>query len=53
MIVPAYLPSAFPLVLVPVFAVPVSVLLHIASLTKLRRDAVRDDANKKIVHAPA
>jgi hypothetical protein len=30
--------DAFPLVLIPVFLVPLSVLLHIASLTKLHRD---------------
>ena len=33
---PSELVSQFPLVLVPVFLVPVSVLLHLASLTKLR-----------------
>jgi len=37
---PSELVSQFPLVLVPVFLVPVSVLLHLASLTKLRRDAL-------------
>lgn len=31
--------SAFPLVLIPVFLVPLSVLLHLASLAKLRRSA--------------
>jgi hypothetical protein len=36
---PNELISAFPLVLVPVFLVPLSVLLHIASLAKLRREA--------------
>lgn len=30
--------SAFPLVMVPVFAVPVSILLHVCSLTKLARE---------------
>jgi hypothetical protein len=50
---PNELISVFPLVLVPVFLVPVSVLLHVASLTKLHRDVLRDDAHKKIVHAPA
>ncbi len=30
--------SAFPLVLVPVYLVPLSIVLHIASLVKLRRD---------------
>jgi hypothetical protein len=36
---PNELISIFPLVLVPVFLVPLSVLLHIASLAKLRREA--------------
>jgi hypothetical protein len=35
---PNELISAFPLVLVPTFLVPLSVLLHLASLTKLGRD---------------
>jgi hypothetical protein len=39
---PNELISRFPLVLVPVFLVPVSVLLHLASLAKLRRGALRD-----------
>ena len=34
---PNVLISAFPLVMIPVFAVPVSILLHLASLTKLQR----------------
>jgi hypothetical protein len=37
---PNELISAFPLVLVPVFLVPLSVLLHLASLAKLRRVAL-------------
>lgn len=37
---PNELISAFPLVLVPAFLVPVSVLLHLASLAKLRRGAL-------------
>ena len=36
---PNLLISLFPLVLVPIFLVPLSILLHIASLTKLRRAA--------------
>ena len=36
---PNLLISLFPLVLVPVFLVPLSILLHIASLTKLHRAA--------------
>jgi hypothetical protein len=38
---PNELISAFPLVLVPVFAVPFAVMLHVASLIKLSRDAPR------------
>lgn len=37
---PNELISQLPLVLIPVFLVPVSVLLHLASLAKLRRDAI-------------
>ena len=36
---PNELPTVFPLVLVPVYLVPLSILLHLASLTKLRRTA--------------
>jgi hypothetical protein len=49
---PNELVSRFPLVLVPVFLVPVSVLLHLASLTKLRRDGLRDNTCHEISHAP-
>lgn len=35
---PNVLISSYPMVLVPVFAVPLSILLHIASLTKLARE---------------
>ncbi len=38
---PNELVSAFPLVLIPVFLVPLSILLHLASLTKLRRTVSR------------
>lgn len=38
---PNELISAFPLVLIPVFLVPLSILFHLASLTKLRRAAVQ------------
>jgi hypothetical protein len=34
---PNELISAFPLVMVPVFLVPLSILLHLASLKKLRQ----------------
>lgn len=50
---PNVLVSVFPLVLVPVFLVPVSVLLHLASLAKLRRVALRDDHRREIARAPA
>jgi hypothetical protein len=50
---PNELVSEFPLVLVPVFLVPVSVLLHLASLTKLRRGALRDNDRREIARAPA
>ena len=36
---PNVMASAYPLVMVPVFAVPLSILLHVCSLTKLSRDA--------------
>ncbi len=36
---PSELLGAFPLVLIPIYLVPLSVLLHLASLTKLRRTA--------------
>lgn len=36
---PNELISAFPLVMVPVFAVPLSVLLHVASLAKRARES--------------
>ena len=49
---PNELVSRFPLVLIPVFLVPVSVLLHLASLTKLRRDALRDNNRREIARAP-
>jgi hypothetical protein len=41
---PNELISAFPLVMVPVFAVPLAVILHVASLIKLSRDAPRSVA---------
>lgn len=37
---PSALIGMFPLVLIPVFAVPLSILLHLASLKKLRQDQV-------------
>jgi hypothetical protein len=50
---PNELVSRFPLVLVPVFLVPVSVLLHLASLAKIRRVALRDNHRREIARAPA
>jgi hypothetical protein len=50
---PNELISRFPLVLVPVFLVPVSVLLHLASLTKLRRGALHDNHRREIARVPA
>jgi hypothetical protein len=49
---PNELVSRFPLVLIPVFLVPVSVLLHMASLTKLRRVASLDSNAREILRAP-
>lgn len=37
---PSVLIAMFPLALIPVFAVPLSILLHLASLQKLRQDEV-------------
>ena len=45
---PNELISHLPLVLIPVFLVPVSVLLHLASLAKLRRDAIPDTTRREI-----
>ena len=53
---PNELISRFPLVLVPVFIVPLSVLLHLASLTKLRRGAKKPGPPRrsgKTTSAPA
>jgi len=47
---PNELISAFPLVMVPAFAVPLSVLLHVASLVKLARVA-RDRQHRRAVTA--
>jgi hypothetical protein len=50
---PNELISQFPLVLIPVFLVPLSVLLHLASLTKLRRGALCDNDRREIARAQA
>jgi hypothetical protein len=47
------LPNELVCRLVHVFLVPVSVLLHLASLTKLRRDALPDNNRRETVRAPA
>jgi hypothetical protein len=49
---PNELIGAFPLVLVPVYLVPMSVLLHFASLRKLHCDALPED-NKVTARASA
>ena len=43
--------SAYPLVMIPVFAVPLSILLHVCSLTKLSRDA-REQSGKAPAFEP-
>jgi len=50
---PNELISAFPLVLIPTFLVPVSILLHVASLAKLHRVGSRliDDAQTNLTKA--
>jgi hypothetical protein len=50
---PNELISAFPLVMVPVFAVPISILLHLMSLMKLQRATVQETISPSSVHAPA
>lgn len=50
---PNELVSRFPLVLIPTFLVPLSVLLHLASLAKLHRSALRDNSHHKIARASA
>jgi hypothetical protein len=50
---PNELISAFPLVMIPVFAVPVSILLHLMSLMKLRRSNVQRTVSPSGVPASA
>jgi hypothetical protein len=50
---PNELASQFPLVLVPVFLVPLSILLHLASLTKRHQDALRDNHRRETARTPA
>ena len=48
---PNELISAFPLVLIPIYVVPLSVLLHLASLTKLRRTAQLEQHHRRVAYA--
>jgi hypothetical protein len=50
---PNELISAFPLVMVPVFAVPISILLHLMSLMKLQRTRVQGTTSRSNVPARA
>lgn len=52
---PNQLISAFPLVMIPVFLVPLAMLLHLASLHKLRQTETRPRGAARITagHAPA
>lgn len=50
---PNDLVSLFPLVLIPTYLVPLSILLHLASLTKLRRSAMPAARHGNIVTARA
>ncbi len=50
---PNELIGAFPLVMIPVFAVPISILLHLLSLMKLRRTRVQKTASRSTVPARA
>jgi hypothetical protein len=48
---PNELISAFPFVLIPIYVVPLSVLLHLASLTKLRRTAQLEQHHRRVAYA--
>jgi hypothetical protein len=43
--------TALPMVLIPVYLVPLSTTLHLASLAKLHRAAARDTGGKHIATA--
>jgi hypothetical protein len=43
--------SAFPFVLIPIYVVPLSVLLHLASFTKLRRTAQLEQHHRPVAYA--
>lgn len=42
-----------PMVLIPAYLVPLSIVLHLASLAKLRREAVSPEVNNGIAAAHA
>jgi hypothetical protein len=48
---PNELITQFPLVLIPVFLVPLSILLHVASLAKLRRSVTRTEGRRGVAVA--
>jgi ammonia channel protein AmtB len=50
---PNELITQFPLVLIPVFLVPLSILLHLASLAKLRRSAAQGLSRREMAIAAA
>ena len=43
--------TVLPMVLIPVYLVPLSIVLHLASLAKLRREAVVSNGHGRGVHA--
>jgi hypothetical protein len=45
--------TVLPMVLIPVFLVPLSIVLHLASLAKLRRDEARASGGKSVAAASA
>ena len=45
--------TVLPMVLIPVYLVPLSIVLHLASLAKLRREAVVSNGHGRGVHARA
>ena len=45
--------TVLPMVLIPTYLVPLSIVLHLASLAKLRREAVVSNGHGRGVHARA
>jgi hypothetical protein len=43
--------TVLPMVMIPVYLVPLSIVLHLASLAKLRRDAVAGNGFSRAVAA--